>query len=173
LDVLVFAGTGGDYRVDSTFMLAAVKDAAGTAPQGTQLWGEHYLLPNGERVVVPPVVGGETIFFTGTSSELDTDECRVRFYSSIYGVHVSTGLGTFDMDPNTSGEQESMNLGEGKVAGMFFRDNQLYVSRSGGIGVEGDTLVIGDDGPQNMNDMVPSFGGTVQILVRGFRMSPF
>jgi hypothetical protein len=85
---------------------------------------------------------------------------------------VSSGLGTFDLDPTTGGE-ESMDLGKGKATGLFFRDNQLYVSRSGGFGVQGDTLVIGEGGPQDMNDMVPGFGGTVQVLVRGFRMSPF
>jgi hypothetical protein len=66
-----------------------------------------------------------------------------------------------------------MDLGAGKASGLFFRDNRLYVSRSGAIGVEGDTLVLGDPGPQNMNDMIPGFSGPVQVLVRGFRMSPF
>jgi hypothetical protein len=169
-DVLLFAGTGGDYRVNSTFQLAALQQLGG-ADDAALLW--TYDLPDEERVISDPVVGGETIFFAGTRMGLDVDVCRVRFFSTLYGVHVSTGLGTFDMDPTTGGDQESMNLGEGKTTGMFFRDGQLYVSRSGAIGVEGDTLVLGDPGPRNMNDMVPAFSGTVQVLVRSFRMSPF
>jgi hypothetical protein len=58
------------------------------------------------------------------------------FYSSLYGVHVSSGLGAFDLDPTRAGDQEGMDLGAGKASGLFFRDNQLYVSRSGAIGVE-------------------------------------
>jgi hypothetical protein len=169
-DVLVFAGTGGDYRVDSTFQIAALQQLGG-ADDAVLLW--TYDLPDGERVISNPVVGGQTIFFAGTSTAFDMAACRLRFYSTLYGVHVSTGLGTFDMDPTTGGDQDTMGLGEGKTTGMFFRDGQLYVSRSGAIGVEGDTLILGDPGPRNMNEMVPGFSGTVQVLVRGFRMSPF
>jgi hypothetical protein len=54
------------------------------------------------------------------------------------------------------------------VTGLYHRDSHLYVSRSGGIGVDAATEVLGED-------TFPSqfFTSGIQVLVDSFRLSPF
>jgi hypothetical protein len=82
---------------------------------------------------------------------------------------VTTGLGSFDLDPSTAGVQDSTDLGEGKVTGLFHRDEHLYVSKSGGVSTDSETDVLGSD-----EFPTPAVAaGSIQVLVDGFRMSPF
>jgi hypothetical protein len=119
-------------------------------------------------------VGGETAFFASTVETLDLQRCASQFNSTLFALGVTTGVGTFDLDTQATGENESTDLGVGKVTGLFYRDEHLYVSRSGGLQAEGRTLILGErDNDMDLNDGDGTPPGTVQILVRGFRMSPF
>ncbi len=171
MDVYVFAGTGGDARVLAPFKFIALLDE-NNASVGQLVW--TYDLPMGERVHVGPAVGGETAFFASTLESLDLALCASQFSSTLFALGVTTGVGTFDLDTQTTGENESTDLGVGKVTGLFYRDEHLHVSRSGGIQAEGRTLILGErDGEMDLRGGDGSGTGTVQILVRGFRMSPF
>jgi hypothetical protein len=119
-------------------------------------------------------VGGETAFFASTMETLDLATCAAQFQSTLFALGVTSGVGTFDLDTQATGENESTDLGVGKVTGLFFRDEHLYVSRSGGLQAEGRTLILGErDADMGLGDGDGTPPGTVQILVRGFRMSPF
>ena len=62
-----------------------------------------------------------------------------------------------------------MDLGAGKVQGLYHRDEHLYVSLSGGIGFPSETQVLGGD-----TFPTPPVGGSnLQLLIETFRMSPF
>jgi hypothetical protein len=170
----VFVGTGGDSRVDAdttTFLAAALTDNApeGANDPGALLWDEVQVLLPGERVHVAPVVGGDTVFVAGTRSEFDTDLCFRRFMSTLYAFRVSDGLDAFDLDTTTGQAENPLDLGEGKVTGLFFRDEHLYVSMSGSISLQGETLIMG----QREWEPKTSGGALIQVLVRGFRLSPF
>ena len=176
--IYVFVGTGGDQRVPSgtQFKFAGFidGDAAGANSPGQpiQVAGGDFVidLPAGERVFVAPVIGGQSVFFASTRQNFDINDCQNKFFSTLYEMGATTGLGTFDMDTTTAGDQSSLNLGEGKVTGLFFRDDHLYVSMSGGLNTQGETLVIGSgEIPPDQGDLP----GTIQILVRGFRLSSF
>ncbi len=55
------------------------------------------------------------------------------------------------------------------MTGLFHRDEHLYVSKSGGIGMAGETMVLGSD-----TFPTPPVGtGQLHLLVESFRPSPF
>jgi hypothetical protein len=59
------------------------------------------------------------------------------------------------------------------VQGLFVRDGQLYVSESGGLGTGGSVSVFGD-GSFDDDPPPPGIGQfTLQLLIEGFRISPF
>ena len=72
-------------------------------------------------------------------------------------------------------DQNQVDLGEGKVTGLFVREQEIAIGKSGGIQVDPETLVFGPgDQPRDI-DNPAAFGGagSVTWLVRGFRLSPF
>ena len=86
------------------------------------------------------------MFFASSGSQLNAATCTMEFYSSFFGLGVMSGMAAFDLDPTTSGDQDSTDLGTGKVTGLYVSDALLYVSQSGGINADGSTLVIGNQG---------------------------
>jgi Tfp pilus tip-associated adhesin PilY1 len=189
--IYLFVGTGGDNRVqltdpDSFKMVGIVDtDSSSTIPANDSAFpgelltldnGDKFFLhlPEGERMTVPPVLARNTstngvVFFATVREEYDSATCSTTFFSTLFAAGVTKGLGSFDLDLNTGGVQDEVDLGEGKVTSLFHRDEHLYVSKSGGINSDASTDVLG-------SDEFPAPGiaaGTIQILVDGFRMSPF
>ena len=125
-------------------------------------------------MTVPPVLARNTstngvVFFATNRREFDATSCSTTYFGTLFAAGVTTGLGSFDLDPNTGGVQDQVDLGQGKVTGLFHRDEHLYVSKSGDIGTASGTDVRGSD----EFPAPPVAAGTVQILVDGFRYSPF
>jgi hypothetical protein len=189
--IYLFVGTGGDNRVDLTdpdsFKMVGIvdTDSSSTIPDDDPAFpgelltledGDKFFfhLPEGERVTVPPVLARNTstngvVFFATVREEYDAASCSTTFNSTLFAATVTKGLGSFDLDPSTAGVQDQTDLGEGKVTSLFHRDEHLYVSKSGGVNTDAETQVLG-------SDEFPAPGitaGTIQILVDGFRMSPF
>jgi hypothetical protein len=187
----VFVGTGDDSRVDlvepERFKVAGIQDTdnAGTVPVSDANFkgaliafsagGQFFIdLPDGDRMNVSPVVARNSstngvVFFASFRTDLDPVLCQLTFFSTLFAAGVTGGLGSFDLDPDTAGFQESVDLGEGKITGLFHRDEHLYVSKSGGLNGASETQVRGrDEFPQPMVS-----AGTIQVLVDAFRMSPF
>jgi hypothetical protein len=191
-DIFLFVGTGGDTRVTPAdgepFKFVGIKDldnantilASDAAFKGdlmiTDPGGDPFFfdLAAGERVFVAPVAARNTstngaVFLASSRYEFNAGLCSFTFASTLQAAGVTTGLGSFDLDPSTAGVQDSMDLGEGKVTGLYHRDEHLYVSKSGGVSTESETDVLGsDEFPQPIVS-----AGTIQVLVDGFRMSPF
>jgi Tfp pilus tip-associated adhesin PilY1 len=141
-------------------------------PGNTNLPGWVFELPQGERAIVDPIVGGNRVFVGTTWTELNLDECFIQFFSRLYAIEADTGgLGLFDLDIDTGAVDNPLELGEGKVTGLFFRDEHLYVSKSGGVETSGETMVLGRGEFEPPEGGIPP--GTVRVLVRGFRISPF
>ncbi|MGH9463658.1 MAG: pilus assembly protein [Vicinamibacteria bacterium] len=190
--ILLFVGTGGDSRVQLTdpesFKMVGIvdTDSSSTIPAtdpgfpGTLLTLENGIdkffinLPEGERVVVPPVLARNTstngvVFFTTVRPEFNPANCSTTFTSTLFAAGVNSGLGTFDLDPTLSGIQGQVDLGAGKVTSLFHRDEHLYVSKSGGLETNSGTEVLGSE-----EFPAPIVGsGSLQMFVDGFRMSPF
>jgi len=131
-------------------------------------------LPEGHRTLVAPVTARNTstngvVFFASSTQELVLASCTVEFTSTLTAAAVTGGLGAFDLDPTLGGVQGTVDLGLGKTVGLFHRDEHLYVSKSGGLGVAGETMVLGSD-----TFPTPAAAtGNLQILVETFRLSPF
>jgi len=76
-----------------------------------------------------------------------------------------------DLDGNTS-EDARVDVGDGKVAGLYARDGNVLVSESGGLGISGGLTFYGDG--DLSNDVDPQGTGyAIRVLVDGFRISPF
>ena len=183
--VYVMVGTGGDQRVDSSttdFKFVGLRDddPAGTNtlqyPLGSSPLWEKQLNPD-ERVYIAPAVIGAVgnavppvVFFAASRPTFDAAICESRFFSTLWGVEIFGGTGYADLDG--TGVSENTDLGEGKVTGIYARGSNLYVSESGGLGTAGSLSVYGDG---QFND-TPASGGagfSLQVMVDGFRMSPF
>ncbi len=170
-DVYILVGTGGDQRANSTFQFAALLDE-NDSNQGILVWS--YELPDGERVFASPVVGGDIVFFASSVQALNANTCTIDYSSTLFALGVESGMAAFDLDTGQSGDQESASLGDGKVTGLYVSDALLYVSQSGGVKSDGSTLVLGNTGGSwESGDAASVAGGTIQLFVRGFRMSPF
>lgn len=181
-NVLLYIGSGGDMRVSpspgGTFKFAAVRDTGG--PTAIPVFGGNgtdprFSLPNRERVFVAPIVTKTAVFFGTTSVAYNLSVCRNQFASSLYAMMATTGAGgLFDVDPVAGGTQSQASLGAGKLQGMYYRQGQLYLSKSGGIDVPSETLVQGD----GLFDKTITSGGygpttSVQLTVGSFRLSVF
>ena len=179
-DVVVFVGTGGDRRVElaepDRFKMVGILD---TGTFDGQLFlntdGPSFFdLPEGERVTVGPVTARNSatdgvVFFASSLLVIDLDLCAGLFTSTLTAIGVTGGLGAYDMDPSIVGVQGQVDLGAGKVQGLYHRDEHLYVSLSGGIGFPSETQVLGGD-----TFPTPPVGSSnLQLLVETFRMSPF
>jgi hypothetical protein len=183
--VFVMVGTGGDSRVSSTVatfkfatLIDADKDGVNTTqyPLGTPaFWSKD--LGTSQRVYIAPVTIGQVgdatpalVFFAASQPAFDVKVCTGKFYSSLYALGIMSGQAEVDL--NGGGNDESVDLGEGKVTGLYARSGNLYVSESGGIGTSGTLSVYGDG---DFSDDIQSGGSgvTIQVLVDSFRISPF
>ena len=190
-EIKLFLGTGGDRRVALTepdrFKMVGIQDFdnLGTVPvadaafTGSLLLTEGTLEPfffdleEGHRVFVPPVaarsdINNGIVFFASTARDFEPILCIQEFSSSLSALGVSTGLGAFDLS-SAVGVQGTVDLGEGRITGLFHRDEHLYVSKSGGLDVAGQTSVLGSDSFPTP----PSFSPNLQVFVETFRYSPF
>ncbi|TDI34336.1 MAG: hypothetical protein E2P02_30445, partial [Acidobacteria bacterium] len=184
--VYVMAGSGGDSRAPIPdegfgFRIWIDNDVEGTAttqyPVGTPADFEGPFL-DGERMTAQAVTLGSigdpapaTVFFTASEGTLDAATCTSSFFSTLYAVGIVSGQPEFDLDPDSPGTT-STSLGEGK-AFLFGRDGNIYVTRSGGLGVNADVSTWGDG---NFNDDSVPYGSSpfsIQLAVEGFRISPF
>jgi hypothetical protein len=183
--VYVMAGTGGDLRAPSTnnlFKFATFVDAdaegANTTqyPLGSTPFWSKALNPE-ERTYVAPVTIGTVensamplVFFAASQPGFDTATCTGFFNSSLYALGLLSGQAEVDLDGG--GPDESVAVTNSKITGLYARDGHLYVARSGGLGTSGGLTVYGDG---DFSDDVTSggSGNTIQVLVDGFRISPF
>jgi hypothetical protein len=184
--VYVMAGTGGDLRVPAattTFKLSTLIDAdpegANTRqyPLGsTPFWSKP--LNPGERVYVAPVTVGTVenstmplVFFAASAPGFSAQTCTGFFNSSLYALGLLSGQAEVDMDGG--GPDESIAIADTKIAGLYVRTGNLYVSETGGLGSNAGGVSVYGDG--DFSDDVTSGGSglTIQVLVDGFRISPF
>ena len=181
--IFVLAGTGGDLRVDALTTIFKFLAFVDTDPDGANTTPPQYPLGTPaefefalnaeERVYVAPLTIGTlgdpnqdppVVFFAATRTELDTSVCKTRFFSTLFALGVESGQAAVDLDGG--GYDESIDLGETKVTGLYARDGNLYVS--GGI----DTTHLSDG---SLSAELATSGGTfqIQMLIEGFRLSPF
>ena len=190
--ILIFLGTGGDRRVTlvepDRFKIVGIEDTdnVGTVPVADTAFrgnlvvtdgGDPFFfdLEEGHRVLVAPVAARGTglntngvVFFASTTRDFEPILCIQEFSSSLTAAGVTGGLGTFDLS-SAAGVQGTVDLGAGKTTGLFHRDEHLYVSKSGGVGLSGETTVLGSD----VFPTPPAFSGNLQLFVETFRYSPF
>jgi hypothetical protein len=183
--VFVMVGSGGDARVPqagNTFKFAAFADrdpeGANTTqyPLGsTPLWSRD--LNPGERTYVPAVTVGTfdntsnpIVFFAASSPGFNTQTCTGFFDSTLYGLEMLSGTASVDLDGN-GGNDASLAITNTKISGLY-ASGELYVSESGGLGGTGKLSVYGD-GDFSDNPTAGGSGLTIQVLVDGFRISPF
>ncbi len=185
--VFVMAGSGGDRRAPVPsggfkFRNWIDNDAdgsnttqydAGDTPNFEQVFNTE------ERMFVQAVtVGsiGDTLapaaFFAASRENFNTTNCTTVFTSTLYAHNVDSGLIDFDLDTTQTGVDQT-SLGTTKAQGLFARDGNLYVSESGNLGAAASVGVWGDNTFDD--DPAPSGIGTftLQLLVEGFRISPF
>ncbi len=116
--------------------------------------------------MTPPIV-----FFAASKIGFDGVACEPEFTSTLFGLGVLSGLAAADLD-GSPGYDEKLDLGKGKVTGLYARDGNLYVSTSGGLSSSGGTTVYGDGEFSDPPDFTPG-NFAVQIFVDYFRYSPF
>jgi len=184
--VYVMAGTGGDIRVSTTnnlFKFATFVDADLDGSNTTQYplgstpyWSK--VLNSGERVYIAPVTIGTVdntaiplVFFAASAPGFSTATCTGFFNSSLYALGLLSGQAEVDLDGG--GNDESVSVSDSKITGLYARDGHLYVSKSGGLGSGAGSLDVYGSG--DFSDDVQSGGSglTIQVLVDGFRISPF
>ncbi|GMR21828.1 MAG: hypothetical protein BMS9Abin37_0145 [Acidobacteriota bacterium] len=183
--VYVMVGTGGDQRINGTttdFKFVGLRDDDVVGdnnlqyPLGSAALWERTLNPE-ERVYVAPAVIGQIsnatppiVFFAASKPTFNTITCESEFFSSLWAVEIFGGLAYVDLDGTGIGD--NVDLGQSKVAGIYARGSNLYVSETGGLGSSGTLSVYGDgefeDGPTGSGG-----GFSIQVMIDGFRMSPF
>jgi hypothetical protein len=185
--VFVMAGSGGDRRapvppggfkfrtwIDTDADGAnTTQYAAATPPEFEQVFNPQ------ERMFVQPVTTGQigdplppVVFFVASREDFDTSTCVVTFSSTLYALGILSGLPEFDLDSTQAGTEQTA-LGDTKAQGLFVRDGNLYISESGGLGGTGSVGVWGD-GTFDDDPAPPGIGQfTLQLLIEGFRISPF
>ena len=191
--ILLFLGTGGDRRValdgPNRFKIVALEDTdnVGTVAVADPAFTGNLLLTDdgdpfffdleeGHRVHVAPVAArgpdatntNGVVFFASTVRNFDLIICIQDFSSSLTAAGVTGGLGSFDLS-SAAGIQGTVDLGAGRTTGLFHRDEHLYVSSSGGLGLAGATTVLGSD----TFPKPPGFDPNLLVLVESFRFSPF
>jgi len=184
--VYVMAGTGGDLRASSTnnlFKFATLidvdPDGANTSqyPLGSSPFWSKVLNPQ-ERTYIAPVTIGTVensamplVFFAASAPGFNNATCTGFFNSSLYALGLLSGQAEVDLDGG--GPDESVAIANSKITGLYARDGHLYVSKSGGLGSGAGSLTVYGDG--DFSDDVSSGGSglTIQVLVDGFRISPF
>ena len=187
--VFVIAGSGGDRRVPvpaGGFKLRTWIDtdadgsnttqyAAGDAPHTEVVFNPEermFVQARTSGQIGDPTNLGPVVFFAASREVVEPTTCAVTFNSTLYSFDIETGLPSFDLDTTQPGTSQT-SLGDTKVQGLFVRDGNLYVSESGNLGTAGRVSVWGD----NTFDDDPAPPGigqfTLQLLIEGFRISPF
>jgi Tfp pilus tip-associated adhesin PilY1 len=184
--VYVMAGTGGDLRASSatnTFKFATFidqdPDGANTSqyPVGSSPFWSKNLNP-GERVYISPVTIGTVentatplVFFAASQPGFDNATCTGFFNSSLFALGLLSGQAEVDLDGG--GPDESLAIANSKITGLYAREGQLYVSKSGGLGSGSGNVTVYGDGDFSDDVGTGGSGLTIQVLVDGFRISPF
>jgi hypothetical protein len=183
--VYVMAGTGGDLRVpaaSTVFKLSTLidvdADGANTTqyPLGSTPFWSKALNP-GERVYIAPVTIGTVdastpmVFFAASAPGFDTQTCTGFFNSSLYALGLLSGQAEVDLDGG--GPDESIAIAGSKITGLYARSGNLYVSESGGLGNNAGGVSVYGDGDFSDDVSTGGSGITIQVLVDGFRISPF
>jgi hypothetical protein len=184
--VFVMAGSGGDRRApvpSGGFKFRTWVDTDIDGENTTQFGAtdppvaEVVFFPE-ERMFVPAVTAGivnspagAVVFFAASREDFNLTTCAVTFSSTLYSRAVEGGLPGFDLDSTQAGEDYT-SLGDTKAQGLFMRDGNLYVSESGGLAASGSVGVWGET---FRDEPAPAGFGqfTLQLLVEGFRISPF
>lgn len=184
--VFVMAGSGGDRRAPvpaEGFQFRTWvdndPDGANTSqygPTDSPLFERVFNIE--ERMFVQPVISGKigdtlppVVFFAASREILDITNCAVTFTSTLYSLGVESGQPLFDLD--SSQPEEDQTHVDSKIEGLFVRDGNLYLSEAGGQETSGKVSVWGDDTFDD--DPAPPGVGqfTLQLLIEGFRVSPF
>lgn len=186
--VFVMGGSGGDRRApvpSEGFKFRTWVDTDTDSANSTQYSPstpapvfEQIFNPE-ERMFVQAVTTGSigdplppVVFFAASRENFDSQTCQVTFTSTLYAASIETGLPLFDLDTTQAGTEQT-SLGDTKAQGLFMRDGNLYVTESGGLDRTGNVGVWGD----NTFDDDPAPAGvgqfTLQLLIEGFRISPF
>jgi hypothetical protein len=184
--VYVMAGTGGDLRVPAAgnvfrFVTYIDRDLDGSNTAQYALGSSPYwskdLNPE-ERTYVAPVTIGTVensamplVFFAASTPGFDTSTCTGFFDSSLYALGILSGQAEVDLDGG--GADESVAVSDSKITGLYARDGQLYVSKSGGLGSGAGSVTVYGDGDFSDDINTGGSGITIQVLVDGFRISPF
>ena len=184
--VFVMTGSGGDRRADVPpegfkFHTWIDKDADGANTlqyaEGAEVPFEQLFLV-GERQSEQSVTAGQigdddraVVFFVAFEESFDVAACTVSFRSTLYAVGIESGMTEFDLDETQEGEI-STDLGEGK-AFLFARDGNVYVTKSGGLGVSAEVSVWGDGEFDQPAPPGGYDGFSVAVRIDGFRISPF
>jgi hypothetical protein len=184
--VYVMAGTGGDLRVSSTNNLFKFStyidrdlDGANTTqyPLGSSPFWSKNLNPQ-ERVYIPPVTVGTVensatplVFFAASQPGFNTATCTGFFNSSLFALGLLSGQAEVDL--NGGGPDESISIADSKITGLYAREGQMYVSKSGGLGSGAGNVTVYGDGDFSDDVSTGGSGITIQVLVDGFRISPF
>ena len=184
--VYVMVGTGGDLRASSAgnlfqFVTLIDADAEGANntqyPLGSSPFWSKALLP-GERTYIAPVTIGTVensamplVFFAASEPGFDTATCTGFFNSTLYALGLFSGQAEVDLDGG--GPDEGVAVDDSKITGLYARDGNLYVSKSGGLGNTAGGLSVYGDGDFSDDVSTGGSGITIQVLVDGFRVSPF
>jgi hypothetical protein len=187
--VFVVAGSGGDRRAPvppEGFKVRTWIDNDADGSNTTQYAANdppqvETIFEPEERMFVPAVTTGQigdpanlapAVIFAASREAFDVTTCSATFTSHLYSQSIETGLPLFDLDTTQPGTTQT-SLGDTKVQGLFVRDGNLYVSESGNLGGTGSVSVWGDNTFDD--DPAPSGIGqfTLQLLIEGFRISPF
>lgn len=184
-EVFVFLGTGGDTRVVKTgkdrFLLAALKDVSADTENRAltplRVAGGDFFMPLPDvrdRVTVAALTAptrtpaGGAVFFAASRPEFNADICGNLYRGTLFGFFIATGQGVFDANAAGDGGQAVVAVA-GKITGLYHREEHLYVSQSGGIGLDASTQVLGKDSlPVSLRS-----SGRIRLEVQDFRVSAF
>ncbi len=179
--VVVMAGSGGDRRAPvppEGFKFRGWIDNDPDGANTTQYAADS--VPEFERIFNPEermfaqavTVGqvddplGAVVFFAASREGFETTTCEVAFASTLYAQGVLIGLGDFDLDADQPGLLEAPVIG--KVQEIQAADHAIYVETDTGV------KVYGGDNPFEDDPAPPGSGEfTLQLLIEGFRVSPF
>ncbi len=187
--IYVMAGTGGDLRVpdaNNLFKFVTYIDADLDGANTTQyalgaapFWSKA--LKPGERTYVAPVTLGTVqntavplVVFAASQPAFNSATCTGFFNSTLYALGILSGNPEIDLDGN-AGADASLGITGSKITGLYKDETgHLYVSKSGGLGSgSGGVAVYGDGDFSDDAGGGAGSGITIQVLVDGFRMSPF
>lgn len=182
--VFVMAGSGGDRRApvpSGGFKLRTWIDNDADGANTTQytatsppLFEQFFNVE--ERMFVEPVTSGQigdtlspVVFFAASREDFETSTCTVTYSSTLFALGIESGLPQFDLDTTQAGSEQTP-LGDIKVQDLIISDGNVYTAgsnRSGAeFGVWGDGSFDDDPAPEGIRF-------TLQLLVEGFRISPF